>query len=70
MDPAPPSEQTSPPEQAELAGLRTQVARYRAAFDLSAHGQALVDLNGRFIEANASLCQMLGYSQAELLSRR
>jgi PAS domain S-box-containing protein len=54
----------------ELAELRTLVARYRTAFELSAPGQALVDLNGRFLEANASLCEILGYSKAELLKRR
>ena len=76
MDPAQifghpsPAEPPVSPDASELAEWRTLVSRYRAAFELSAHGQALLDLTGRFIEANASLCQILGYSKAELLSRR
>ncbi|MCH8181408.1 MAG: PAS domain S-box protein [Proteobacteria bacterium] len=54
----------------ELAELRTQVARYRAAFALSAPGQAVLDLSGHFIEVNDSLCDILGFPQAELLRRR
>jgi len=57
-------------ELAELAALRAQVARYRAAFELSAPGQAVVGLNGRFIEVNDSLCQILGYPMQDLLQRR
>ncbi|MBI2750939.1 MAG: PAS domain-containing protein [Burkholderiales bacterium] len=55
---------------AELADLRAQVARYRAAFTLSAPGQAIVALSGRFIEVNASLCRILGYSEQALLATR
>ncbi len=55
---------------AELAELREQVARYRAAFALSAPGQAMLDLGGRFIEVNASLCHFLGYSERDLLKLR
>lgn len=57
-------------ENADMARLRDQALLYRAAFELSAHGQALVDLTGRFLEVNQSLCEILGYSPAELLSRR
>ena len=70
MDPAQTTGASPPPELLELAELRSQLARYRAAFELSVPGQALIGLTGRFLEANASLCQILGYSQAELQSRR
>ncbi len=70
MDPAQTTGARPPPELLELAELRSQLARYRAAFELSVPGQALIGLTGRFLEANASLCQILGYSQAELQSRR
>jgi PAS domain S-box-containing protein len=56
--------------QAELTRLRAQVARYRSVFDLSAPGQALVDLHGRFIEVNQSLCAILGYSAEVLVTKR
>ena len=55
---------------AELADLREQVARYRAAFALSAPGQAMLDLGGRFIEVNSSLCHFLGHSERDLLKLR
>jgi len=54
----------------ELARLRSQVARYRMAFALSAPGQALVDLEGHFIEVNDSLCHLLGYTAKDLVGRR
>ncbi len=55
---------------AELAELREQVARYRSAFELSAPGQAMLDLSGRFIEVNTSLCHFLGHSERDLLKLR
>lgn len=55
---------------AELAELREQLARYRAAFELSAPGQAMLDLGGRFIEVNTSLCHFLGHSEHDLLKLR
>jgi len=55
---------------AELANLREQVARYRSAFELSAPGQAMLDLSGRFIEVNTSLCHFLGHSERDLLKLR
>ncbi len=54
----------------ELAQLRAQVARYRAAFTLSAPGQALIDLHGHFMEVNDSLCRTLGYPVHTLLTLR
>ncbi|HEX5356176.1 MAG TPA: ATP-binding protein [Aquabacterium sp.] len=54
----------------ELAALRAQVARYQSAFHLSAPGQALVGLDGRFLEVNASLCDILGYPAETLLTLR
>jgi diguanylate cyclase (GGDEF)-like protein/PAS domain S-box-containing protein len=40
---------------------------YRSAFD-NAAGLALVSPNGRWLTVNRALCEMLGYSDAELLS--
>lgn len=42
--------------------------QFTNAFEHSAIGMALVDLESRPIRVNASLCQMLGYSKAEMLS--
>lgn len=40
--------------------------RFRSAFTDSAIGMAVVGLDGRWIEVNSSLCQILGYSEKEL----
>ena len=50
MDPAQTTGASPPPELLELAELRSQLARYRAAFELSVPGQALIGLTGRFLE--------------------
>jgi diguanylate cyclase (GGDEF)-like protein/PAS domain S-box-containing protein len=41
-------------------------ARFRSIFDLASVGIALVALDGRWIRANARLCEILGYSQHQL----
>jgi PAS domain S-box-containing protein len=48
--------------------LRASEERFRTAFARAATGMLLVDLEGRFIEANAAYCAMTGYTQAELAS--
>ncbi|HXM82825.1 MAG TPA: PAS domain S-box protein [Burkholderiales bacterium] len=53
---------------AELA-LRDSEARYRQTFELAATGIAHVDLTGRFMKVNRSLCDILGYSEKELIGR-
>ncbi len=42
-------------------------SRFRGAFEASSLGLALVAPDGRFLQVNPALCQMLGYSEAELL---
>ena len=49
--------------------LKLSEERFRGAFETAAHGMALVSLEGGFIMANASLCAILGYSNAELLAK-
>jgi diguanylate cyclase (GGDEF)-like protein/PAS domain S-box-containing protein len=55
-------------EQAErhIDALRESEQRFRSAFD-HASGMGLVAPNGRWIQVNKSLCDMLGFSEAELL---
>lgn len=53
-------------KQAEIA-LRQSEERFHNAFDTAPIGMALVSLEGRWLEVNDALCQMLGYSEAELL---
>ena len=48
--------------------LRASEIRFRGAFETAAQGMALVSLEGRFVQVNGALCQMVGYSEAELLA--
>jgi diguanylate cyclase (GGDEF)-like protein/PAS domain S-box-containing protein len=52
-------------KQAERA-LRESEARFRAMFDRAAIGMALVNAEGRLLESNPALREMLGYSDEEL----
>jgi len=48
--------------------LRASEIRFRGAFETAGQGMALVSLDGRFLQVNSALCQMVGYSEAELLA--
>ncbi len=50
----------------EKARLAAQ--RFAGAFNSTAVGMALVSLEGRWMEVNGALCDMLGYSDEELLA--
>jgi PAS domain S-box-containing protein len=49
--------------------LRRSEERFRSSFESASIGKALVALDGRWIEANEALCQLVGYSEAELRER-
>ena len=53
-------------KQAEEA-LRQSEQKFHNAFDTTAISMCLTSPEGRFLEVNASLCRMLGYTEAELL---
>ena len=48
--------------------LREAQERFRSAFDNAPIGVAIVDLEGRFLQVNRSLCEILGYTEERLLS--
>jgi|GEM_PF-3969269 len=48
--------------------LRQSEERFRKAFDAAAIGMSLVAPNGHFIQVNPALCEMIGYSEEELLA--
>lgn len=47
--------------------LRESETRFRAAFDSAASGMALVGCDGQWLKVNSALCEMLGYTETELL---
>jgi PAS domain S-box-containing protein len=51
------------------ASLRESEDCFRKAFNYAASGMALVALDGYFLKVNRYLCEILGYSEAELLAK-
>jgi PAS domain S-box-containing protein len=49
--------------------IKESEKRFRAAFENAAVGASMANLEGRFIKVNRFLCDMIGYSEEELLSR-
>jgi PAS domain S-box-containing protein len=47
--------------------VRASEARLRAAFDQAAVGMALRNLQGQWLRVNQTMCDMLGYTEAEFL---
>jgi diguanylate cyclase len=52
---------------AKVALLQSE-SQFRGSFEAASHGIALVSTTGRFLQVNKSLCNKLGYSEAELLA--
>ncbi|WP_305852680.1 bifunctional diguanylate cyclase/phosphodiesterase [Xanthobacter sp. YC-JY1] len=53
----------------QKAALHAAEERFRATFEQAAEGIAHLDLDGRFLRVNETLCALLGYGRAELLGR-
>jgi diguanylate cyclase (GGDEF)-like protein/PAS domain S-box-containing protein len=51
------------------AALKESEQRFRRSFDDAAVGMALVAPDGRFLRVNRSLCEILGFSEGELLGK-
>ena len=54
---------------AALRGASSEIQFAIGAFEQSAIGTALIELNGKWIRMNSALCQILGYSEQELLAK-
>jgi PAS domain S-box-containing protein len=54
---------------ATMSALRESEERFRSSFDHAPIGMALVALDGRFLEVNRALCELVGYSDQEMLDR-
>jgi PAS domain S-box-containing protein len=51
------------------AALRESEARFRATFEQAAVGVAHVAISGRWLRVNQRLCDIVGYTRAEMLER-
>jgi len=52
---------------AELALVQSE-ERFKGAFEAAAHGIALIDTNGKFIQINQPFCDIVGYTKTEMLT--
>lgn len=50
------------------ATLRETEERFRSAFDSAAIGMALVATDGRWLQVNRALCEIIGYCEQEMLA--
>ncbi|HKQ80479.1 MAG TPA: PAS domain S-box protein [Blastocatellia bacterium] len=50
--------------------LRESEERFRSAFDHATIGMALIALDGGFLQVNRSVCELLGYSEQELIGAK
>ncbi|MFH1791728.1 MAG: PAS domain S-box protein [Candidatus Omnitrophota bacterium] len=53
----------------ELEMLRESEERFRGAFETSAIGIALVSPEGKWLKVNNTLCEIVGYTEEELLTK-
>jgi PAS domain S-box-containing protein len=53
-----------------IEALRDSEAHFRTIFEVTSMGLALLDRDGRVVDANPALQQMLGYSLTELVNRK
>ncbi len=53
--------------QQHMEALRASEERFRSAFDNATIGMAVVSLQGRWLQVNRSLCDIIGYAEDELL---
>ena len=51
----------------EEAATRANEARYRTLFEYAPAGIVIADPNSYYVDANASICRMLGYTRDELI---
>ncbi len=54
----------------KTSALRESEERFRTAFGNAPMGIGLISSEGRWVQVNRSLCEMLGYSEEELVGKR
>jgi len=56
--------------QQHMVALRESEERFRSAFDYATIGMAVVSLEWKWLQINRSLCEIVGYTEEELLGAR
>ena len=54
--------------QKHWSDLRVESSPFRSAFEYAAIGMVLADTDGRCLAANRAFCEMVGYTEDELLN--
>jgi PAS domain S-box-containing protein len=54
-------------DQKHWSDLRVDTSPFRSAFEYAAIGMVLADIDGHCLAANRAFCQMVGYSEDDLL---
>ena len=50
--------------------IQISEAKFRGAFEFSAIGMTMVSLEGKWLQVNREFCNIVGYTEAELIGRR
>jgi PAS domain S-box-containing protein len=58
---------SAPSPLADISALRESEERFRGAFDYAAIGMAMTSPDGRWIRVNRAFCDIIGYSEDELI---
>ena len=66
LEAADPASEHPAPTRAEQANQDSEI-RYRSLFDSAPDGIVIANPQGRYIDANASICRMLGYTHEQLV---
>jgi two-component system, sensor histidine kinase and response regulator len=56
-------------QHAITSALRESEERFRSSFDHAPIGMTLVALDGRYLEVNRALCELVGYTEQEMLGK-
>jgi PAS domain S-box-containing protein len=56
-------------QHAAMSALQDSEERFRSSFDHAPIGMAVVALDGRFLQVNRAMCELVGYTEQEMLGK-